>query len=110
MIEIMIKDPRDMENISKRTPGFIDLNDDNNLSKREIRHKGKEAKKIYGDIETIGASVLIPKKNGYSFNPKSNPGGSVIVDLKFVQEDSSFANNSAKRPLNLMEMTQKINS
>ena len=96
MIEIMIKDPRDMENISKRTPGFIDLNDDNNLSKREIRHKGKEAKKIYGDIETIGASVLIPKKNGYSFNPKSNPGGSVIVDLKFVQEDSSFANNSAK--------------
>lgn len=95
---------------------FKDVNDNANLSKRKIyktvNGKAIEQLKINGDIETIGATISIPKGNssqGYGYNYKPNADtsytGSVIVDVQFVKEDPKYSLNSSKATFKFSEKT-----
>ena len=83
-------------------PGFIDINTDENLKKRDIMHEGKEAKKIYGDIATIGATVSLPIGNsgqghGYDYVPRLEWLKGSVVNVYFVKDEKTgFSFNSAK--------------
>jgi len=88
--------------IKKDGYGFIDLEEDQNLKKRDIRHAGKEVKKIYGDIATIGATISLPVGNsaqgrGYDYVPRLEWLKGSVVNVYFVKDEKTgFSFNSAK--------------
>ena len=84
---------------------YKDINENQDLSPRELK-----TRKIYGDIETIGATVLIPTEGqsgggGFNYVPSFENGGTVIKDFRFVKEDSRIKENSAKASFNFPEKT-----
>ena len=97
--------------------GYIDNNEEKTLTKRTIDEiiggKRSEKKVIYGDIETIGASIVKTKGNRaqgtyYKYqplDPRSNPTEKTsITTVEFETEDgSSFETNSAKATFNFSD-------
>ena len=83
----------------------------NDDSESIVLKKREEAsfKRIIGDMDVIGASVIIPKIDGYNFLPQKNIGGknkfsqtSQIVEKRFVNEEPSlgttkFPNSSSAK-------------
>ncbi|WP_170018461.1 hypothetical protein [Campylobacter sp. RM16190] len=88
---------RDMAYIDS---AYKDIKEDQKLSLRKL-----QAKKIYGDVETIGATVLIQQPDGFNFNPTFQNGGSVIQNFKFIREDLRISKNSSKASFNFPEKT-----
>ncbi|WP_173031282.1 hypothetical protein [Campylobacter sp. CCUG 57310] len=79
---------------------YKDINAEKTLTQRTTN-----SRKIYGDIETIGATILIPEENqpgggGFHYIPDSTTqnGSSVVKDFKYIQEDGGV--NSAKATFN----------
>ncbi|WP_298945079.1 hypothetical protein [uncultured Campylobacter sp.] len=96
--------------------GYIDNNEEKTLTKRTIDEiiggKRSEKKVIYGDIETIGASIVKTKGNSaqgtyYNYqprDPRSNPTENTsITTVEFEKEDKSYATNSAKATFNFSD-------
>ncbi|WP_169974851.1 hypothetical protein [Campylobacter sp. RM16191] len=89
--------------------GYIDNNEEKTLTKRTIDEiiggKKSEKKVIYGDIETIGATVVKTIGNSqqnfyYNYNPWSPlqypTEKTSITKVEFEKEDNSYTTNSAK--------------
>ena len=96
--------------------GYIDNNEEKTLTKRTIDEiiggKSSEKKVIYGDIETIGASIVKTKGNSeqgtyYNYEPRDprhNPTEKTsITTVEFEKEDKSYATNSAKAIFNFSD-------
>ena len=83
-------DPTSNNSQSVTLDGYLDNNNpDNTLSKQD------KFTRIFGDMDVIGASVIMPRVLGYNFDPKSSAAGgdplvetSQIVEKTYVNEDS----------------------
>ncbi|MDO5046832.1 MAG: hypothetical protein Q4D84_09055, partial [Campylobacter sp.] len=97
-----------LKNIARNLPGYVDINAQGTLSKRllEPNKTGEQQrKKIYGDIETIGATILMPTK-GYGFKPTRAYGNDTVIQpFEFIKEDPNYKYNSAKATFNFRQET-----
>ena len=91
-------DPTSSNSQSVTLDGYLDNNNpDNTLSKQD------KFTRIFGDMDVIGASVIMPRVLGYNFDPKSSAAGgdplvetSQIVEKTYVNEESSLAGRRFK--------------
>ena len=91
-------DPTSNDSQSVTLDGYLDNNNpDNTLSKQ------KKFPRIFGDMDVIGASVIMPRVLGYNFDPKSSAAGgdplvetSQIIEKAYVNEESSLAGRRFK--------------
>ena len=91
-------DPTSNNSQSVTLDGYLDNNNpDNTLSKQD------KFTRIFGDMDVIGASVIMPRVLGYNFDPKSSAAGgdplvetSQIVEKTYVNEESSLAGRRFK--------------
>ena len=75
------------ENIEK-IKGYLDSSRNNKLKKRE---EGS-FKSVIGDMDVIGATVVIPKVDGYKFDPtKAGADPSPVVEKRYVNEEPSLS-------------------
>ena len=92
------KDPTSNDSQSVTLDGYLDNNNpDNTLSKQD------KFTRIFGDMDVIGASVIMPRVLGYNFDPKASAAGgdplvetSQIVEKAYVNEESSLAGRRFK--------------
>ncbi len=89
---IFTNNPTASESIPAYLVGSRDDNNDKN--KPTLR---KHFRRVIGDVDIIGASVIIPKVDGYDFVPYKNVGGSdklsqtsQVIEKKYVNEEPSI--------------------
>ena len=92
-------DPTSNDSQSVLLDGYLDNNNpDNTLSKQ------KKFTRIFGDMDVIGASVIMPRVLGYNFDPKQNATEgsdplaqtSQIIEKVYVDEEPSLAGRRFK--------------
>ncbi|MBC2883044.1 hypothetical protein H7R39_07230 [Campylobacter sp. Marseille-Q3452] len=76
---------------------YIDIKEDV-MAKRPILDKdGKEIKRIYGDMDIIGATISKPTNGGYDYNPITKLwSGTLTYILPENDDPAHFSYNSAK--------------
>ncbi|MCD8213778.1 MAG: hypothetical protein LUC34_07020 [Campylobacter sp.] len=88
-------------------PAFKDIKGHEKLEPRDAY----KTKKVNGNIEIIGATISIPKDKGFSYEPilGSVEEGSVVKDIKFLKEDSSYSTNSSRATFNFSQIKNQDN-
>ncbi|WP_169942298.1 hypothetical protein [Campylobacter sp. RM15925] len=86
--------------------GYVDINAQGTLSKRLLepnKTSENQRKKIYGDIETIGSTILMPTK-GYGFQPTRQYGNDTVIQpFEFIKEDLNYKHNSSRATFNFRQ-------
>nr|WP_315519946.1 hypothetical protein [uncultured Campylobacter sp.] len=86
-------------------------NDNNSENYKLDKRDDGSFKRVIGDMDVIGATVVIPKEDEYSFDPsKAGKLPSPVVDRKFVNEISGLGttkfNNSSSAKFEFKEKSQ----
>lgn len=76
--------------------GYKDLNIGDDQVYGNLHKRTTNSVRIFGDIETIGATIMVPEDGGFNFQYGSGSGGSVIRPFEFIKEDKDIPVNSAK--------------
>ncbi|MGB2553777.1 hypothetical protein ACPF04_11555, partial [Campylobacter sp. MOP51] len=74
----------------ERYSQYKDINSDINLTKRQTN-----SVRVFGDVETIGATIMVPQHKGFDFEPDQS-NNSVIRPFRLLNEERGIPNNSAK--------------
>ena len=95
--------PNDKPSTPKTLGGHRDVNKDVDKDGKDILKLRSNFKRVFGDMDVIGATVIIPKDDGYDFIPKLNTAGedgltqiSQVIPKKYVNEVSGLG--TAKFP------------
>ena len=91
-------DPTSNNSQSVKLDGYLDNNNpDNTLNQQD------KFIRIFGDMDVIGASVIMPRLLGYDFDPKPSVGGSdsiaqtsQVIEKVYVNEESDLGSRKFK--------------
>ena len=95
--------PNDKPSTPQTLGGHRDVNKDVDKDGKNILKLRSNFKRVFGDMDVIGATVIIPKDDGYDFIPRLNTAGedgltqiSQVIPKKYVNEVSGLG--TAKFP------------